>query len=98
MFSAQLSQDQRQGHNVYKPSVLAIRSSPKTWKVRYADGSFASGALYYDVVGVEGIWVMQQAVEIATDVSDNLVHDTGFDGVIGLGFKSLNKGIYFPFS
>jgi hypothetical protein len=37
---------------------------------------------------------MQQAVEIATDVSDNLAHSTGSDGVLGLGFSNLNKGSF----
>jgi hypothetical protein len=93
VFSPQLPQDQREGHAIYKPSVYASRSSTKTWAIRYADGSFASGALYYDVVGVEGIWVMQQAVEVATDISNNLASGTGLDGVLGLGFSNLNKGI-----
>jgi hypothetical protein len=35
---------------------------------------------------------MQQAVEVATDVSNNLAHGTGLDGVLGLGFRNLNKG------
>ncbi|PQE10529.1 aspartic endopeptidase Pep1 aspergillopepsin F protein [Rutstroemia sp. NJR-2017a BVV2] len=91
VFSSQLPQDQREEHAVYKPSVYASKSSTQTWAIRYADGSSASGALYYDVVGVEGIWVMQQAVEIATDVSKNLAHNSASDGVLGLGFSNLNK-------
>lgn len=93
MFSSQLPQDQRGDHAVYKPSVFATESSTQTWAIRYADGSFANGALYHDVVGVEGIWVMQQAVEIATNVSSTLAHSTGSDGILGLGFSNLNKGI-----
>lgn len=92
MFSRQLPQDQLEGHAVYKPSVYSTPST-KTWAIRYADGSSASGAVYYDVVGVEGIWVMQQAVEVATNISKNLAHGTGLDGILGLGFSNLNKGI-----
>lgn len=36
---------------------------------------------------------MQQGVEVATDISNNLAHGTGLDGVLGLGFSNLNKGI-----
>ncbi|PQE09138.1 aspartic endopeptidase Pep1 aspergillopepsin F protein [Rutstroemia sp. NJR-2017a WRK4] len=91
VFSSQLPQDQRGEHAVYKPSVYSSKSSTQTWAIRYADGSSASGDLYYDVVGVEGIWVMQQAVEIATEVSKNLAHNSASDGVLGLGFSNLNK-------
>lgn len=93
MFSPQLPQDQREGHATYKPSVYGSSSSTKTWAIRYADGSFASGGVHYDVVGVEGIWVMQQAVEVATNISNNLAYGNGMDGVLGLGFTNLNKGI-----
>ncbi|KAI1763306.1 aspartic protease pep1 [Hypoxylon sp. FL1150] len=91
VFSSQLPQDQREGRAVYKPSVYSTPSSTKTWAIRYADGSSASGAVYYDVVGVEGIWVMQQAVEVATNVSKNLAGGAGPDGILGLGFSNLNK-------
>jgi len=92
VFSAQLPGDQTEGHAIYKPSVYASKSPSKTWAIRYADGSSASGTVSYDVVGLEGIWVMQQAVEIATHISNNLAHGTGLDGVMGLGFSKLNKG------
>jgi hypothetical protein len=35
---------------------------------------------------------MQQAVEIATEVSKNLAQNSASDGVLGLGFSNLNKG------
>ncbi|KAF7913461.1 uncharacterized protein EAE98_011486 [Botrytis deweyae] len=84
VFSSQLPEDQREGHAVYKPSVYASKSSTQTWKIWYADGSHASGGLCHDV----------QAVEIATNVSNNLVHSSRSDGVLGLGFSNLNKGIF----
>ncbi|KAI0154557.1 aspartic protease pepB [Xylariaceae sp. FL1272] len=91
VFSPQLSEDQRKGHAVYKRSVYGSVSPNKSWEISYADGSTASGDVHYDVVGVEGIWVMQQAVEVATDVSNSLSQGAGSDGVLGLGFSILNK-------
>lgn len=35
---------------------------------------------------------MQQAVEIATEISRNLERDDGLDGILGLGFSNLNRG------
>jgi aspergillopepsin I len=93
VFSPQLPQEQKEGHSVYKPSVYSKKSLTNTWAIRYADGSSASGAVYYDVVGIEGIWVIQQAVEVATNISSNLARGNGLDGVLGLGFSKLNKGI-----
>ncbi|KAI1261340.1 aspartic protease pep1 [Xylariaceae sp. FL1019] len=93
VFAPQLPEDQRKGHAVYKRSVYASVSPTKTWAISYADGSTASGEVHYDVVGVEGegVWVMQQAVEIATNVSNSLAQSSGSDGVLGLGFSILNK-------
>ncbi|KAI1170944.1 aspartic protease pepB [Nemania sp. FL0916] len=91
VFAPQLPEDRRKGHSVYKPSVYSSRSPTKTWAISYADGSFASGDVYYDVVGIEGIWVMQQAVEVATNISNSLAQGAGSDGVLGLGFSNLNK-------
>lgn len=98
VFSAQitLTATEKKGSAVYKPSVYSSKSPTKTWSIRYADGSFANGDVYYDVVGVGGIWVMQQAVEVATNVSSSLGRTPGADGILGLGFGNLNKGIITP--
>lgn len=53
----------------------------------------ASGDVYRDVVGVGGIWATEQAVEVAFNISGEFVHETGMDGILGLGFSSINSGM-----
>lgn len=36
---------------------------------------------------------MQQAVEVANNVSSSLANSPRVDGILGLGFRNLNKGI-----
>lgn len=93
VFSRALRQNQHEVHGVYKPSVYSSKSPSKNWSISYADGTSASGDVYYDVVGIDDVWVMQQAVEVATKISTNLERDDGLDGILGLGFSNLNRGM-----
>lgn len=63
-----------------------------TWSIRYADDTAASGDVYRDVVGIGGIWAAEQAVEVAFNISGEFTHENGADGILGLGFSSINSG------
>lgn len=80
---------------MYKPSVYSSKAPGKTWAISYADGTSASGNVFYDVVGIGNLWVMQQAVEVAANISRNLEQGDGPDGILGLGFSNLNKGMLY---
>jgi hypothetical protein len=93
-FSQELRHQLTNELGAYRPSVYGVRSDTQNWNIRYADGSFASGDVYHDVVGVGGTFVFEQAVEVATNASDELVNNAAVDGILGLGFNNLNKGMY----
>jgi len=46
----------------------------------------------YDKVVIGGATVTQQAIEMATSVTQNFMDDTDNDGVMGLGFSNINNG------
>ncbi|KAI2785631.1 hypothetical protein POX_h09388 [Penicillium oxalicum] len=60
-----------------------------TFKIKYADGLFASGTVGTDNVSIDGLVVMNQAVEIADKMSTQFASGAG-DGLLGLAFKKLN--------
>lgn len=54
------------------------------------DGSGASGIVGYDSVDVGGSTVDKQAIELATEISDQFESDKNMDGLLGLAFSSIN--------
>lgn len=92
VFSSSTPSSQSTGHNVYSPaksSTSALKSGYK-WSISYGDGSSSSGTVYTDVVTVGNLSVTAQAVETATTVSDEFTSDTYIDGLLGLGFSTIN--------
>ncbi|QIW99692.1 hypothetical protein AMS68_005210 [Peltaster fructicola] len=61
-----------------------------TWKISYGDGSTASGTVGFDAVTIGGATATRQAVEVATQVSDTFAKDAANDGLVGLGWSSIN--------
>ncbi|CAI7600128.1 unnamed protein product [Penicillium glandicola] len=90
VFSNKLSSSESAGHAVYTPSSSAELLSGYTWDISYGDGSSAEGIVYADKVTVGGATYTSQAVEAATGVSSEFVSDTSNDGLLGLGFSSIN--------
>lgn len=60
------------------------------FKVKYGDGSGASGTVGTDTVTIGGVRVENQVIELANNVSQSLVQDTNTDGLVGLAFSQLN--------
>ncbi len=63
-----------------------------TWGITYQSGGSASGNVYTDTVNIGGATVTGQAVELATTASSAYIYDTACDGMLGLGFSSINSG------
>lgn len=61
-----------------------------TWKISYGDQSSASGTVGTDNVTVGGLTIKNQAVELANQLSDQFISDTGSSGLLGLAFGQLN--------
>ncbi|KAM5349850.1 hypothetical protein ACJ41O_006355 [Fusarium nematophilum] len=80
------------GHTKYDPSKSssAKKLSGASWAITYGDGSSSSGDVYTDKVSVGGLSVAAQAVEAAQKVSDEFESESDLDGLLGLGFSSIN--------
>lgn len=92
VFSSELSAAAQAGHNIYNPSksTTSKKVPGATWSVGYGDSSSASGDVYNDTVTVGGLSIPNQAVELASNVSQGFLSDTKRDGIFGLGFPVLN--------
>nr|POE72398.1 penicillopepsin-1 [Quercus suber] len=60
------------------------------WQISYGDHSSASGDVGFDQVTIGDMTVAKQAVELATEVSDQFEQDINSDGLLGLGFSNMN--------
>ncbi|KAI9660786.1 MAG: Type I transmembrane sorting receptor [Alyxoria varia] len=85
-FSTETPNGQSAGHKLYDPKNAT--KLPDTWRIRYGDGSGASGTVYADKVVVGGVTATKQAVEAATSVSG--VSFEGSDGLLGLAASKIN--------
>uniref|UniRef100_L2FR36 Secreted aspartic proteinase n=1 Tax=Colletotrichum fructicola (strain Nara gc5) TaxID=1213859 RepID=L2FR36_COLFN len=76
VFSTSTPSSQRNGQTVYDPSKssTASRLTGATWSISYGDGSSSSGI----------------AVEAASKVSSSFSEESDLDGLLGLGFSSIN--------
>lgn len=94
VFSSELPRAQQSGHSLYDPtkSETAQEVQGATWNITYGDGSGASGNVYTDTVDVGGTTVTGQAVELASQISDQFQQDENNDGLLGLAFSSINTG------
>ncbi|KAK6346672.1 hypothetical protein TWF696_006790 [Orbilia brochopaga] len=60
-----------------------------TWNITYGDGSSASGTVGYDTVGLGGLIIKDQAIELANNLSDSFIQSVG-SGLLGLAFSTIN--------
>ncbi|KAI9724079.1 MAG: hypothetical protein M1812_000798 [Candelaria pacifica] len=92
VFNTQLSKSLIQGHTAFNPfQSPTFRIIPgATFKVSYGDSSKASGNVGLDSVSIGGVSFPNQAVELATSVTDQFITDINNDGLVGLAFSKLN--------
>lgn len=63
--------------------------SGSSWKIKYGDGSTASGIVGRDNVTLGGLCVENQAIELASKLSAQFTQSAG-DGLLGLAFGKIN--------
>lgn len=92
VFNTQLAAGSQTGHTLYDPSKSTSLKmiSGATFSISYGDGSGAAGNVGTDTVNIGGATVTDQAVEMATAVSQSFVQDTNNNGLVGLAFSKLN--------
>ncbi|OIW32773.1 acid protease [Coniochaeta ligniaria NRRL 30616] len=92
VFNSQLSAKATTGHTVYDPtkSTGFKMINGASFSISYGDGSGAAGNVGTDTVVIGGATVTQQAIELATAVSQSFVSDTANNGLLGLAFSKLN--------
>lgn len=92
VFSSETPSSSVNGQTVYDidSSTSAKKMTGASWEISYGDGSSSQGDVYTDVVTIGNISVTAQAVESATEVSDEFTEDASSSGLVGLGMSSLN--------
>ncbi|KAH7136027.1 aspartic proteinase precursor [Dendryphion nanum] len=78
-------------HTIFNPKKSSTykQSSGSTWKIKYGDGSTASGNVGTDHVTLGGLCIEGQAVELASKLSPQFMKGAG-DGLLGLAFGKIN--------
>ncbi|KAJ9141620.1 Eukaryotic aspartyl protease [Coniochaeta hoffmannii] len=91
VFSTETQHASTSGHTLFDPSKSSTfkKTSGKTWKIQYGDGSSASGDVGTDVVTIGGVQIKNQAVELAKSLAAQFAEGTG-DGLLGLAFPQIN--------
>ncbi|KAL8906467.1 MAG: hypothetical protein Q9207_002005 [Kuettlingeria erythrocarpa] len=92
VFNAHLPPEKTRGHSVYDPrksSTFKLMQGA-SWRILYGDKSGAAGFVGTDTVNIGGAKVNDQAIELATTVSESFVRDIESDGLVGLGFGIIN--------
>jgi hypothetical protein len=92
VFSTEMPSSQSQGHSVFDPSKSSTFQDYQggSWEIQYGDGSTAEGTVGFDTVEIGGIVAQKQAVELAQTVSKSFLTFVDSDGLLGLGFSSIN--------
>ena len=77
---------------VYDPSKSKTFKdvTDSTFKISYGDSSYASGGVGKDTVSVGGVEVEDQIFGLPTEVSQSFTDDVDSNGLVGLGFSSIN--------
>lgn len=92
VFNTHLAKSVTKGHAIYDPKAsktFALIPGAE-FNVSYGDGSGASGIVGTDVVDLGGASFHAQAIELATEVSEQFVKDQNNDGLLGLAFSTIN--------
>ncbi|PVI02909.1 aspartic proteinase precursor [Periconia macrospinosa] len=77
-------------HNIFDPrSSSTFKQTSSRWRIRYGDGSTASGTVGTDNLTLGGLTVEHQAIELARKLSEDFINIPG-DGLLGLAFGKIN--------
>lgn len=60
------------------------------FNISYGDSSYAYGGVGKDTVSIGGATVAEQTFGLPTSVSESFIEDTASNGLVGLGFSSIN--------
>jgi len=98
VFSSETQADEVNGQTRYNISYssTAKKLDNYTWNIQYGDGSYSSGDVYKDTVTIGGLTFAEQAVESAIKVSAEFTSDSASDGIVGLGFNTINNVVPQP--
>ncbi|CAO3624617.1 unnamed protein product [Mucor fragilis] len=76
-------------HTRYNPTKSSTYvADGRSWQIRYADGSTASGILAKDTVNVGGLVIKSQTINLAKTQSSSFASGP-VDGLMGLGFDTI---------
>lgn len=79
------------GRTVYNPKKSkTFKETKGTFAISYGDSSSASGGLAQDTVSIGGATVKNQVFGLPTKVANSFIEDTHSNGLVGLGFSSMN--------
>ncbi|KAK3988981.1 pepsin [Cladorrhinum sp. PSN332] len=92
VFSSLTPTNQVRGQEIYTPSKSSTSKvlSGHTWSITYGDGSGSRGTVYTDNFTIGGLEASSQAVQTANQVSSGFTTEPHIDGLVGLGFSTLN--------
>lgn len=92
VMNTRLPSGQTKGHTLYNPSNSSTFKEMKdyTFNITYGDSSYSYGGVGKDTVDIGGATATQQAIGLPTEVSSYFVGETYSNGLVGLGFSSLN--------
>ncbi|USW57270.1 Putative aspartic peptidase A1 family, aspartic peptidase, active [Septoria linicola] len=93
VFSSELGPKYIGDHSIFNSSLSDTYEAydNATWSIQYGDGSYANGIVGFDTVDVGGSTVDKQCIELAVHISPAFVRDPVSDGLLGLGFGSINR-------
>lgn len=92
VFNTQLPAASTTGHTLYDPTKSKTLKMVQgaSFSISYGDGSGAAGNVGTDTVNIGGATVTDQAIEMATAVSQSFTQDNNNNGLVGLAFSKLN--------
>ncbi|KAL2829265.1 aspartic peptidase domain-containing protein [Aspergillus cavernicola] len=92
LINTRLPETSIEGRSAFDPSKSTTFENMQgsTFNITYGDDSYAYGGVGTDTIDVGGVTVAGQAIGLPTQVSASFLEDSYTNGLVGLGFSSLN--------